>query len=207
MRARSSSRESIDLLLTAASPIENLQAWLTEACFTPTALPEAVCLATVSPEGAPSARMVLFKGIDAARLLFFTDYRSRKAKELDHDPRAAMVFYWQALGRQIRVEGEVERLPDAASDGYFMSRSRGSRLSAWASTQSGKAASRRALERLREEVEERFRDREVTRPEHWGGFALSPSRIEFWLERDDRFHDRVVYERSGAGWTQGRLQP
>jgi len=193
--------------LSRDDPIEIFGNWLAEARAAPIPLVEAVCLATSTPDGAPSARMVLFKGVDEGRFAFFTDYRSRKATELDSNPRASMVFYWHALGRQIRIEGTVERLPAEVSDHYFLTRARGSRLSAWASTQSAEIEHRERLERRRDELAERFRDREVTRPRHWGGFAIRPTTIEFWRDREDRLHDRIVFRRAGERWQRVRLQP
>jgi pyridoxamine 5'-phosphate oxidase len=151
--------------------------------------------------------MVLFQGIDDGRLCFFTDYRSRKARELDRSPGAAMVFYWQPLDRQVRIEGTVSRLSRESSDLYFSSRPRGSRVSAWASTQSAEIRNRSSLEERWTEVEERFRGRDVSRPPHWGGYGLQPARFEFWQGRDNRLHDRIVYERKTDRWTRFRLQP
>jgi pyridoxamine 5'-phosphate oxidase len=193
--------------LSADDPLASFRVWYRAAEDAGLALPERVCLATASPDGAPSARMVLFKGLEGGRFQFFTDYRSRKARELDANPRAALVFYWHELNQQVRVEGAVERLGAEESDAYFLSRPRGSRLSACVSQQSAEIASRDALERRRAELEQQFRDREVTRPEHWGGYGLDPSRIEFWRHRDDRLHDRLVYRRSATGWSRARLQP
>lgn len=193
--------------LSTDDPIESFQSWFREAVEAAVPLPDRVCLATVSPVGAPSARMVLFKGIENGRFRFFTDLRSRKAEELRANPEAALVFYWHTLGRQIRVEGTVAPLDDAASDAYFLSRARGSRISAWASHQSREIADRAVLERSRAEQEERFRGREVTRPPHWGGFDLQPRRIEFWRERQDRLHDRLVFIHTPGGWERRRLQP
>ncbi|HXV75401.1 MAG TPA: pyridoxamine 5'-phosphate oxidase, partial [Candidatus Polarisedimenticolaceae bacterium] len=173
-------------------PLDRLAAWCDEARLAEVPLYDGVCLATATADGRPSARMVLFKGIDRGRLLFYTDYRSRKARELDANPRAAMVFHWKTLGRQLRVEGAVERTDAELSDRYFLTRGRGSRISAWTSRQSSEVESRAELERRRAEVERRFRGREVTRPEHWGGYALRPVTIEFWTERPDRFHERAL---------------
>jgi pyridoxamine 5'-phosphate oxidase len=188
-------------------PIDVLREWQQRAIRAGIALADAVCLATSTPDGAPSARMVLMRGIEDGRLVFFTDYRSRKACELEGNPRAAMVIHWAPLGRQVRVEGTVRRLASAASDRYFLSRPRGSRISAWASEQSAPVEDRETLERQRATVERRFEGRDVHRPGHWGGYALEPTRVEFWSERDDRFHDRLVFERFDGGWKRSRLQP
>ncbi len=193
--------------LSAEDPIAGFRDWFRQAEEAGGPLPERVCLATVGPDGAPSARMVLFKGLEDGTFRFFTDFRSRKASELRANPAAALVFYWHALGRQVRVEGRVEPLDEAASDDYFRSRPRGSRISAWASHQSREIADRSLLEREWARVEERFRGQEVERPPHWGGFGLRPSRVEFWQQREDRFHDRIVFTRASGGWERKRLQP
>lgn len=193
--------------LSADDPLESFRSWIREAEAAGAPLPDRACLATVSADGAPSARMVLFRGIEDGRFRFFTDFRSRKATELQANPAAALVFYWNALGRQVRVEGTAARLDDDASDAYFGSRPRASRISAWASHQSREVVDRATLERRWAEQEERFREREVTRPPHWGGFGLRPDRIEFWRQCRDRLHDRVLFVRAGDGWERKRLQP
>lgn len=188
-------------------PLDLLERWcgLARECGVP--LHDAVCLATCTKQGRPSARMVLFRGTDRGRLLFYSDYRSRKAGELESNPHAALVFYWKELARQIRVEGGVERAERELSDRYFLGRPRGSRISAWASHQSRPVGGREELERRREQVERRFAGAEVVRPEFWGGYVLLPESIEFWQERPDRFHDRTLYRRDGGTWGAVRLQP
>jgi len=189
-------------------PLEAARGWMREAADAGLALPEAACLATCSPAGHPSARMVLCRGVDEEeRFVFFTDYRSRKARELDAMPYAAIVFHWEPLERQLRVEGRVERLDAAASNRYFMSRPRASRVSAWTSRQSAELESRALLERARAETERRFDGREVTRPEHWGGYGLRPTSIEFWRGRDDRFHERLAFRLDRDGWAATLLEP
>jgi len=166
-----------------------------------------VALATSTPDGRPSARMVLLRGADERGFVFHTNYTSRKGKELDANPNAALCFYWPSLDEQIRIEGRVERLPAAESDAYFTSRPRGSQLGAWASAQSQPLPSREALEEEYRATEARFGETPVPRPPFWGGFRLIPSRIEFWYGRPDRLHDRLVYTRDAQGWRIERLYP
>jgi pyridoxamine 5'-phosphate oxidase len=183
--------------------------------------PNALTLATVDAQGRPDARIVLLKGVDARGFQFFTNYRSAKARQLEGAGHAALVFYWDATGRQVRVRGPVERLPDEESDAYFQVRPRGSRIGAWTSEQSTPIESREALEARHHETEARFQEGEVPRPEHWGGYLLRPLEVEFWREGAWRLHDRILYRRepepepapgSGSGggftpWTVLRLQP
>jgi len=164
-------------------------------------------LATADRSGRPSARMVLLRGVDEHGFVFHTNYNSRKAKELTENPRAALCFHWPTLEEQIRVEGRVEPLSAAESDGYFASRPRGSQLGAWASDQSAVLPSRETLEEAYREIERQFEGQPVPRPPFWGGFRLIPERIEFWYGRPDRLHDRIVYDRIGDGWRIERLYP
>ena len=166
-----------------------------------------VILATADASGQPSARVVLLRGIDPRGFAFFTNYTSRKGRELEANPRAALCIHWPSLEEQIRIEGSVERLPVEESDAYFDGRPRGSQLGAWASEQSQVMPSRETLERRYQEVEQRFEGVPVTRPPHWGGYRIVPHRMEFWYGRPDRLHDRVVYAREGDGWRVARLYP
>jgi len=164
-------------------------------------------LATTDGAGRPSARLVLLRGVDARGFMFFTNYNSRKGRELAANPHAALCFYWASLDEQIRIEGSVERISREESDEYFAGRPRGSQLGAWASDQSEVLPSRETLEEKYREIERRFTDRTVDRPPFWGGYRLQPVRIEFWYGRPDRLHDRVLYVREGDVWRIERLYP
>ena len=166
-----------------------------------------VALATADAAGRPSVRVVLLRGVDPRGFVFFTNYNSRKGRELDATGRASLCFHWAALDEQIRIEGTVERLPDAESDAYFDSRPRGSQLGAWASDQSAILASRETLEEAYRAIERRFDGGPVPRPPFWGGYRLVPARIEFWYGRPDRLHDRILYTREAGGWKIERLYP
>ena len=166
-----------------------------------------VALATADVQGRPSVRMVLLRGVDERGFVFFTSYHSRKAREVDTNPRAALCFHWVALDEQIRVEGRVERVTPRESDEYFATRPRGSQLGAWASDQSAVLPSREMLETKYRETEQRFLGKAVDRPPFWGGYRLIPDSVEFWYGRPDRLHDRVLYTRQGQGWKIERLYP
>jgi len=166
-----------------------------------------VALATVDGFGRPSVRMVLLRGADERGFVFHTNYHSRKARELDQNPHAALCIHWHSLEEQIRIEGRVERLSDSESDEYFANRPRGSQLGAWASSQSAVLPSRETLEEEYRETERRFEGQEVPRPPFWGGYRLIPERIEFWFGRPDRLHDRLLYVRESDSWTIERLYP
>src|SRR5918994_7396784 len=188
----------------APDPLEQFRRWYAEAEAAGVGVPEAMTLATATPDGRPSARMVLLKVADESGFGFHTNYESRKGSELAVNPRAALLFHWQPVGRQVRVEGVVERASADESEAYFRTRPVGSRLAAWASPQSRPLADRAELEWLYEEARARFGD-EVPLPPHWGGLRLVPDAYEFWQHGDDRLHDRVRYTRERDGWRRERL--
>jgi pyridoxamine 5'-phosphate oxidase len=169
--------------------------------------PAPVTLATVGADGRPAARIVLLRHVDQRGFVFHTNYNSRKGRELAATPFAALCVHWPTLEEQIRVEGAVARLPADESDAYFAGRPRGSQLGAWASEQSAELPSRETLEQRYQEIDQRFHDRPVQRPPFWGGFRLTPDRVEFWHGRPDRLHDRVLYLREGDEWRITRLYP
>lgn len=188
-------------------PLPTFLAWHREAKEKGAPDPDAMTLATATKSGRPSARVVLFKGLDGAELEFVTNYGSRKASEIDENPEVALVFYWPELMRQVRFEGVARRAPEAESDAYFRSRPRRSQLAAWASQQSQVVASRAELERRFSEVEQRFRDHDVERPRGWGLYRVTLRTVELWISGADRMHDRFVYTASANGWSSQRLCP
>ena len=191
----------------AADPLEQFRRWYAEAEAAGIRAPQAMALATAGVDGAPSVRMVLLKNADEAGFVFFTGYGSRKGGELDANPRAALLFHWDPLGRQVRVEGAVERVGADESDAYFATRPRGAQIAAIASRQGRALASRAQLDEAVVELERQLEGEEVRRPEHWGGYRVRPETYEFWQHRDNRLHDRLRYRRDGDAWRLQRLAP
>ncbi len=189
-----------------ADPLRLFSAWLEDAVKAALPLPNAMTLATVTPQGTPDARIVLLKGLERGGFAFYTNYFSRKARQLEARPVACLVFQWSELERQVRAEGAVEKVSAAESDAYFASRPVGARLSAWASEQSATVPARGVLEAAMAAARSRFGDA-PPRPPHWGGYRVVPERIEFWQGRADRLHDRLLYTRATAGWKIERLAP
>ena len=190
-----------------ADPIRQFERWFGDALRAQLPLPNAMTLATVTPQGAPSARIVLLKGVDARGVVFHTNYDSRKGRDLEANPRAALLFFWVDLERQVRIDGTAERVSAADSDAYFAARPRGSQISAWASPQSSPVADRAFLEARVAEVEARFASGAVPRPPNWGGIRVVPDRFEFWQGRASRLHDRIAWSRQADRWTIERLAP
>ena len=190
----------------ATDPIPLFRAWLREAEVAEPNDPNAVALATATADAAPSVRMVLLKGLDERGFAFYTNAESRKGIELAENPRAAMCFHWKSLRRQVRVEGNVTSLPDTESDAYFHSRARGSQLGAVASLQSRPLLSREALEKSVRAAAERYPEI-IPRPDNWHGYVLRPERIEFWINREERLHDRFLFSRRDQEWVKERLFP
>jgi pyridoxamine 5'-phosphate oxidase len=201
-RARTLSEKSV-----SANPFEQFNAWFQAAIDARVPQPNAMTLATASPEGKPSARIVLLKGVDDRGFSFFTNYDSAKGKQLSENPRAALLLYWPGLERQVRIEGAVEKLSREESLEYFKSRPRSSRIGAWASRQSEVIKNRGVLEAQFQKYREQFRDHEVPIPEHWGGYRLVPCRIEFWQSRPNRLHDRISFHWNDNSWNIERLSP
>ena len=193
--------------MSPGDPLALFQDLFAAAAARESADPTAAALATADATGRPAVRMVLVKGVDEAGFRFFTNLESRKASELAANPRAALCFWWPTLGRQVRVEGDVTRLDDDASDAYFATRPRDSQLGAWASRQSAVLASREELLGRLAEATLRYGDRSVPRPPFWAGFLLAPQAIEFWSAGEHRLHERELFRREGGGWTREWLYP
>jgi pyridoxamine 5'-phosphate oxidase len=203
---RSYQRTELHEEQVCSDPVEQLRRWLDDAIRADVAEPNAMCVSTCA-NGRPSSRMVLLRRLDSAGLVFYTSYFSRKGRELQANPRAAALFYWPQLERQVRVEGEVRQIPQDESDAYFASRPRGHQIGAWASEQSEVVENRELLDQRLRDYEERFEGEEVPRPHSWGGYAIAPERMEFWQGRPNRMHDRLEFVRTQGTWSMRRLQP
>ena len=190
-----------------ADPFALFDEWFAEAREKELNDPNAMALATSGADGQPHVRMVLLKGHGPAGFVFYTNDESAKGDQLQENPRAALLFHWKTLRRQVRVEGSVERVAPAEADAYFASRSRDSQVGAWASDQSRPLDSRATFERRFKEVQQRFEGADVPRPPHWGGYRVLPERIEFWSDRPHRLHERRLFERQDGGWCEGLLYP
>ena len=191
----------------ATDPDLLFEEWLAEARLSEPNDPEAMALATADPEGRPSVRMVLLKGHDETGFVFYTNSQSRKGGELAASARAALLFHWKSLRRQVRIEGPVEPVPEAQADSYFASRSRASQLGAWASDQSRPLESRALFEARYQQLAEQFGEGEIPRPKHWWGYRVAAERIEFWSDRAHRLHERRLFVRQADGWSEGLLYP
>ena len=208
MSAVTNNLESLDENLIDRNPISQFQSWFDDAIAAEGPMPDAMSLATVTPDGRPTSRMVLLKQVDDDGFVFFTNYQSSKARQLEINPYAALVFYWPQFERQVRVEGKVEKTSAEESAAYFKTRPRESQIGAWASPQSDVISAREILEQRAHELSEQYCDREIDCPAHWGGFRLKPDRIEFWKGRVGRLHDRILYElQPDETWTIKRLAP
>ena len=200
-------RAALDERDVDPDPFRQFGRWFDEAVAVRVPEPNAMTLATVDPAGRPSARIVLLKAVDGRGFTFYTNYQSRKARELPAGSRAALLFFWPELERQVRVEGAIEKVDDATADAYWASRPRLSRVGAWASPQSEPLRNRAALEARFAEAEARFPGDSVPRPPHWGGYRLVPDAFEYWQGRASRLHDRLIFQRENASWRIGRLAP
>lgn len=188
-------------------PVKQFQAWLSEASASGVPLPEAACLSTVSGNGEPEGRMILLKEADERGFVFYTNLNSPKAQALQAHPQASLTFYWEKLRRQVRLTGRTEKVSGAEADAYFQSRPRDSQLGAWASFQSEVLDKRETLEKRFAELSRKYEGSVIPRPVHWSGYRIVPDKIEFWIERPNRLHDRFLYERKGKDWTVTRLNP
>ena len=206
-RRKTYARDSLEEARAAADPFAQFRAWFDDAVNGATGEAYAMTLATANAQGRPSARIVLLRGWDERGFVFFTNYQSQKGDDLAADPFAALLFFWDTLERQVRIEGAVVKLAAGESDAYFERRPRGHRLSAWASPQSRVVTDRAELDRGMAQADARFADVDVPRPAYWGGYRVVPDRVEFWQGRPNRVHDRLAYRRDGDAWLRERLAP
>jgi pyridoxamine 5'-phosphate oxidase len=201
-------KEALDISIVNSSPIIQFKLWFEEALNAEVTETNAMVLSTISSENKPSARVVLLKGFDEAGFSFYTNYESKKGKELAQNPNACLTFFWPELERQVRIEGVIAKVSKKESDDYFAVRPKGSQIGAWASPQSTVIASRDILVQNQEALENKYAHKEVERPEHWGGYVLKPDLIEFWQGRHSRLHDRICYElQENSDWKIERLAP
>jgi pyridoxamine 5'-phosphate oxidase len=202
------SRATLDTSNVLADPIKQFEKWFNEAVQAGITEPNAMHLATVNESGNPSSRIVLLKGIEENRFVFYTNYQSKKGKELEHNPACAITFFWADIERQVRIEGIAHRVEPATSEKYFQSRPRGSQIGAWSSPQSSVIRDRAILEERYKQIETKFADEKVLpKPHQWGGYGIEPLVIEFWQGRASRLHDRIEFTRVDGGWTVNRLAP
>lgn len=201
-------QESLDEAAVSKNPFEQFELWMQEAVSAKVHEANAMHLATVDAHGRPSGRIVLLRGLDDRGFVFFTNYESKKGRQMAENPFAALTFFWPELERQLRIEGRIEKISGAESDAYFYSRPRGNRLGAWASPQSAVIESREEIDRLTAVLEAKYPgDTPIPRPEHWGGYRVVPELIEFWQGRASRLHDRIQYKQLPQGWMIERLAP
>ncbi len=201
-------KESLDINSVVKDPVQQFEKWFDESLQAKVPEPSAMTLSTVTESGRPSARIVLLKGIEQGKFIFYTNYQSQKGKELEHNAMCALTFFWPELERQIRIEGITTRVDTDTSEKYFQSRPRGSQIGAWASPQSTVIDDRNIIEARVKELENKFKNQEsIPRPHQWGGYAVDPFEIEFWQGRPSRLHDRIVYYKMEDGWTIRRLAP
>ncbi|MEO0555541.1 MAG: pyridoxamine 5'-phosphate oxidase [Bacteroidota bacterium] len=202
------SKHTLDISDVQGDPIEQFQLWFDEANKVEISEVNAMHLSTVNPNGMPSSRIILLKGIENNGFVFFTNYQSDKGKDLDANPAAALLFFWKELERQVRIQGHVEKISKDDSEQYFQSRPKGSQIGAWTSPQSTVIESRELLEEREKAIAEKYKDEEVLpKPEQWGGYILKPMRIEFWQGRPNRLHDRILYSQVDGHWKINRLAP
>lgn len=190
-----------------ADPFSQFKYWFEQAISAQLPEPNAMILSTVSVSGAPSSRTVLLKELDSQGFVFFSNYASRKGREIAVNQQVCLLFYWAELERQVRIEGQIETISAADSDAYFASRPRGSQLGAWASSQSERLDSRETLEQTLQALEQEYADKAIPRPPHWGGYRVVPNAVEFWQGRPSRLHDRLLYQLEGQTWRVSRLSP